>query len=159
MRSRKSRFASLLVVLMTSLSTLAFQVPTTSLPSSKSSQRSDPAPIGISSCQNIASPGNYVLLQDLTAPSPCIIIRNVANVNLDCSGHVIFSTGGAPTISVTNSTNVAISGCTAHRSAEDGYALEILTSSSVNVTNNDLEAVHVENDTNVQVLSNRVLGA
>jgi hypothetical protein len=172
MSSLTFRLGPLLVALSPWLSqTLAFQIHSSPQVSSQAvqgsgSRRALPiltpqsvTPIGISSCQTIASAGDYTLLQDLTSGSSCIVITNISNVNLECFGHAVFSTGSAPNIVVINSTSIAIHGCTAHKSSENGYGLQVVRSSSVNIANNDIESVDIETSNSVQVVSNHILGA
>jgi hypothetical protein len=51
------------------------------------------SPIGVSSCQTLASPGAYALTSDVTAVDSTCIDITASDVTLDLAGHTMTCTG------------------------------------------------------------------
>ena len=103
----------------------------------------------LSSCGAITAPGNYVVVTDLPAPSPCFTIANVAAVHVDCQNHAMLA------LVVDAAQSVTIENCVVNAN------VKVTNSSSVTVRHSTIAhgllwAVH---STDVLFDSNTVNGA
>ena len=121
----------------------------------------------ITACGTITAAGSYVLVQDVIGNSTCVSVTSVADVHLDCQGHLISG------LALTNLNGASIQGCTVttrmQMSNVSGVTvsrstvqndLTIAKSSSVVVSdstlNPTLNGVSLTSDSGVQLLRDTV---
>jgi hypothetical protein len=145
--------ASLLPNLSEALTKLPAQAP---LPVPIFSARPFPSPLPISTplkqCQEITTPGNYSLEQDLsTTEKACLFIHSTKNVNLNCDGHTI---SGATAISAYSMQNITIQNCTLLSDS----SIEDLSPNPTNNPDSDYvnAVVNVTESSNITISNNTI---
>ena len=121
------------------------------------------APVPISSCQAITTPGVYSLTADISATvSQCIRIQ-APNVDLECNGHAVADSGTA--IAILNpATNVIVNSCTATTTAQFRAGIDVESARGVTISNSTMASaqyrgVIVNQSSNVSVSNSAMSGA
>ncbi len=120
--------------------------------------------IPLSSCGNLANPGTYTVIQNLSTNGACLQIINAKDITINCQGKQI---NGAPSFKIENSENIKFESCT-FDSTISSFASANKVSKSKNITFikntfnskqvDDTYTIRIDDSSNSSFLENTVYG-
>jgi Right handed beta helix region/Bacterial Ig-like domain (group 2) len=121
------------------------------------------APVAVSSCQAITTPGVYSLTADISGAAPQCIRIQAPNVDLECNGHAVADSGTA--IAILNpASNVTVNNCAATTTTQFGVGIDVESAHAVTISNSTSASPHyrgvfVNRSSNVSVSNSAISGA
>lgn len=112
----------------------------------------------ISAPGEITAPGNYVVVADLTSSGQTLTIHDTHDVNLDCGGHSLTTTGAIGGLVVQNVQRVTVTNCTTLNAGPPGtlFATQLANVSQGTFSGNTLTAVNVNDCTGLTLNGNTI---